>query len=137
PASGRRARQRRRLLRLTWAWAKDSGGSVPGRNGGRRRATSPPGSSTLITSAPRSARTQPHMGPATVVVASTTRSPARGPAIGADDRSKKSDSSTPLPSRRRPTPPRGHGSGAATVVPGKNQAGGTGRIGRFDDHEGE
>src|SRR5258705_9183621 len=116
PSSVRRSRQRLRLLRLTWAWAKDSGGSVPGRNGGRRRATSPPGSSTLITSAPRSARTQPHMGPATVVVASTTRSPARGPVIGADDASKNSDSSTPP-----------HGSVAGVLGVGEPEDGAGGR----------
>src|SRR5205807_3557115 len=97
PSSACRSRQRLRLLRLTWAWKNDSGGFVPGRNGGRRRTTSPPGSSILTTSAPRSASTQPHIGPASVVVASSTRTPASGPETGAGDGSKKSDWSTPPP----------------------------------------
>src|SRR5262245_26033038 len=58
---------------------KESGGCVPGRCGGTRRAISPSGCSTLITSAPKSARMQPHIGPAQVVVTSTTRRPASGP----------------------------------------------------------
>ena len=39
---------------------------------------SPPGGSTLITSAPRSARIIPHVGPITMCVNSTTRIPSSG-----------------------------------------------------------
>src|SRR5581483_5044113 len=127
PSSVRRSRQSARLLRLTWAWANDSGGSVPGRNGGMRRTTSPPGSSTLTTSQPRSARTQPHIGPASVVVASSTRTPASGPGTGAADGSKNSDWSTPTPFPRN-----GEGTPAAGGPSGAGQPenrGGGGRAG--------
>ncbi len=46
-----------------------------GTNGSSRRMTSPEGCSTLMTRAPKSARTQPAIGPAQVVVASTTTTP--------------------------------------------------------------
>src|SRR5262245_1566124 len=49
----------------------------------RRRVLSPPGGSTLITSAPRSPRINPQVGPITIWVNSTTRMPEsgrRGPA---------------------------------------------------------
>ena len=52
---------------------------VPGTKGGTRRMISPSGCSTLTTVAPKSARMQPAIGPAQVVVASTTTTPARGP----------------------------------------------------------
>src|SRR5207253_38660 len=45
---------------------------------GRLRVLSPPGGSTLMTSAPRSARIMPQVGPITICVNSTTRTPASG-----------------------------------------------------------
>src|SRR2546429_3268637 len=45
---------------------------------GRLRVLSPPGGSTLITSAPRSARIMPQVGPMTMCVNSMTRTPSRG-----------------------------------------------------------
>ena len=69
---------------------KDSGGLVPGRNGGRNRDTSPPVGSTLITSAPKSASKHPHIGPAHVVVASSTFTPANGPVRSVRASAKKS-----------------------------------------------
>src|SRR5271163_1248917 len=47
---------------------------APLRSGGRVRIMSPSGASSLITSAPRSARRRVQCGPAIVVVKSTTRS---------------------------------------------------------------
>ena len=46
-------------------------------NGGRRRERAPPGGSTRITSAPRSARKRPHVSPFSSAM-STTRKPASG-----------------------------------------------------------
>src|SRR5208283_1795141 len=85
-----RSNTRLRLLRLTEACMKDNGGSVPGKNGGRKRDTSPPAGSTLITSAPRSASKHPHIGPAQVVVASSTVTPASGPVRSVRASAKKS-----------------------------------------------
>ena len=79
PASPCRSSARLRLLRFTVSCMNESGGSEPGRNGGERRAISPAGCSTFTTSAPKSASRQPHIGPAQVVVASSTRTPASGP----------------------------------------------------------
>src|SRR5262245_26829124 len=78
-----------------------SGGSVPGRNGGSRRATSPAGCSTFTTSAPKSASRQPHIGPAQVVVASSTRTPASGP--GRSRRASRKNSAFSM--RISPRPP--------------------------------
>src|SRR4249919_1650576 len=44
----------------------------------RRRVLSPPGGSTLITSAPRSPKIMPQVGPITMWVNSTTRMPLSG-----------------------------------------------------------
>ena len=46
-----------------------------------RRMGSPSGGSTLITSAPKSARYLPDPGPATTVASSTTRTPSSGPDV--------------------------------------------------------
>src|SRR3954471_5681313 len=51
------------------------------RKGHAERITSPPGGSTLTTSAPKSARICVAYGPITTVVRSRTRTPARGPLI--------------------------------------------------------
>jgi hypothetical protein len=50
---------------------------------GRLRVLSPPGGSILMTSAPRSARIMPQVGPITMWVNSMTRTPARGSAASA------------------------------------------------------
>ena len=47
-----------------------------------RRVSSPEGDSTLMTSAPWSARMAAAMGPDTMAVKSTTRTPAKGPIKG-------------------------------------------------------
>src|SRR2546423_6249010 len=49
------------------------------------RTGSPPGRSTLMTSAPKSARYLVHCGPATTVEQSTTLMSARGPSVKDDD----------------------------------------------------
>src|SRR5215813_12573013 len=54
---------------------------APLRNGGRVRIMSPSGASTLITSAPRSARRRVQCGPAIVVVKSSTRRASKAPLI--------------------------------------------------------
>ena len=77
PSSVRRSSDRQRLFRLTVSCMNEV--VVPGSIGGTRRATSPSGSSTLMTSAPKSARTQPAIGPAHVVVHSRTRTSWTGP----------------------------------------------------------
>ena len=51
---------------------------TPGATGITYRYASPAGGSTLITSAPRSARSTPQSGPATYCAYSTTRTPSRG-----------------------------------------------------------
>ena len=57
---------------------------MPGlRNGQLWRITSPSGGSTLITSAPKSARICVAYGPITTVVRSRTRTPVSGPAHSA------------------------------------------------------
>src|SRR6201987_2839480 len=53
-------------------------GGRPGRTAVICRAASPPGASTLIPSAPRSASTCPASGPATFWVKSSTRNPSSG-----------------------------------------------------------
>src|SRR6201987_4722939 len=53
-------------------------GGGPGRTAVICRAASPPGASTLMTSAPRSASTCPASGPATFWVKSSTRNPSSG-----------------------------------------------------------
>ena len=75
-----RSSVRLRLFRFTVACMNETGAVGPGSIGGTRRASSPLGCSTLMTSAPRSASTQPAIGPAQVVVSSTTRTSASGPA---------------------------------------------------------
>ena len=68
-----------RLLRLSIMNAADSP-LIAGRE--YERVSSPPGSfSTLITSAPMSASSMPHVGPAMIWASSTTRIPERGPLI--------------------------------------------------------
>src|SRR5258705_10380819 len=52
---------------------------------GRLRVLSPPGGSILITSAPRSARIIPHVGPMTMCVNSMTRTPSSGSGRGVGD----------------------------------------------------
>src|SRR5437588_6134751 len=61
-------------------WGRNSVGSGgrPGRTAVMCRAASPPGASTLITSAPRSASTCPASGPAMFWVKSSTRYPSSG-----------------------------------------------------------
>src|SRR5216684_6394794 len=80
PADLRKSSVRLRLLRLTVACRKLTVLSSPVRNGRTRRPTSPSVASTLTTSAPRSASRHPHIGPAQLVVASSTRIPCSGPA---------------------------------------------------------
>ena len=53
-------------------------GKKPAPAPSRRRVRSPSIGSTLITSAPMSASIMPHVGPMTMCVNSTTRSPASG-----------------------------------------------------------
>src|SRR3569832_99421 len=53
-------------------------GKKPAPAPSRRRVFSPPTGSTLITSAPMSASTMPHVGPMTMWVNSTTRRPFSG-----------------------------------------------------------
>src|SRR4051812_34443857 len=53
-------------------------GKNPAPAASRRRVLSPARGSTLITSAPRSARTSPHAGPITICANSTTRTPSSG-----------------------------------------------------------
>src|SRR5262245_23154483 len=85
PSASSRSRTMPRLL--VWRYANDrlrSGPGSPSRNGPRRRRSAPPGGSTRITLAPRSARSLPAYsvsGPAT----SRTRSPARGPGPAAGE----------------------------------------------------
>src|SRR5258706_11080487 len=52
---------------------------------GSCRVLSPPGGSILITSAPRSARIIPHVGPMTMCVNSMTRTPSSGSGRGVGD----------------------------------------------------
>src|ERR1044071_6547328 len=55
------------------------------KGGPQPRVSSPaPGRSTLITSAPRSARVWPAQGPARMRASSSTRTPASGPCCGPD-----------------------------------------------------
>src|SRR5437016_3199385 len=68
-----RSRTIERLLALT----ARKPGDVPFQNGGpQRRASSPSGRSTLMTSAPRCARISPAIGPASACPISTTRIPS-------------------------------------------------------------
>src|SRR2546427_8047605 len=68
-----RSRTIERLLALT----ARKPGEVPFQNGGpQRRASSPSGRSTLMTSAPRCARISPAIGPASACPISTTRTPS-------------------------------------------------------------
>ena len=80
PSSVSRSSTTDRLLRLT---ARKYTASSPANGGPQRRVSSPvPGRSTLITSAPRSARIIVASGPARIRVRSRTRTPASGRASG-------------------------------------------------------
>src|SRR5215470_5013876 len=117
PSGRRRSSARLRLLRLTVACMNESGGCVPGRCGGTRRAISPSGCSTLITSAPRSASRHAHIGPAQVVVTSTTRRPASGPGRSARASRKNASFSRAPPPVRAPTGPAAHAFAARRAAP--------------------
>src|SRR6266851_5049909 len=64
-------RSRTRLFLPVLSWPNEV--LTPSRSGWRERIMSPSGASTLITSAPRSAKRRVQCGPAIVVVKSTTR----------------------------------------------------------------
>ena len=61
-------------------------GKKPAPEPSRRRVSSPPIGSTLITSAPRSPSSMPQVGPITMWVNSTTRMPAYGSGFDSDKR---------------------------------------------------
>src|SRR5439155_215021 len=77
PAGSAGSRRRPRLFVFRWAKSRlDSRSGRSAAKGASRRAGSPPGGSTLITSAPRSASSFVPNGPATPVLRSSTRKPA-------------------------------------------------------------
>ena len=70
-----------RLLRLSFSKIGLHGRSAPSMREKVRAGSPIPGGSSLITSAPQSASTQPAAGPATHTPSSTTRIPSSGPAM--------------------------------------------------------
>ena len=73
---------RSRTTERFWRLSASKTTPSPPRWGSRPRARSPPGVSTLTTSAPASTRRRAVMGPATPSASSTTRTPVRGALTG-------------------------------------------------------